>query len=391
MAVNEIIKWAINNPNKTIWYVAPNYKQAKNIVWLDPQMLFKYLPKDLIAKRNEVELSVRLVNGTSILLKGVDDPETLRGQNVDFVLFDEYGDIAARWGDMVWEQIIRPILEANHGIAWFLGTPKGQNHFYTLFLKGKKLDNWHSWLLTANDSNIFNKEDLEQLRQSMPEAYFRQEFMCDFVESATSLFKRVDQNIYEGNPNDLETDIFQIGVDLAKYQDWTVITPLNLMTYKVGRIIRTNRVDYTTQKAMIKAESLDKHNARVMLDSTGVGDPVLDDLQNDKVNVEGYKFTETSRKELLANLVILFEQDKIKIPRFDPLIMELKAFQYVLKGNKIREEVPEGMTDDCVMSLALACWNTNRLPRKEVPKELQAIFKEVNYDNNQFKNPFHYD
>jgi hypothetical protein len=72
---------------------------------------------------------------------------------------------------------------------------------------------------------------------------------------------------------------------------------------------------------------------------------------------EGFKFTESSRMNLLNNLAILLEQDKIRIPDDEGLLTELEAFQYSLtERGKIKVTVPDGMTDDRVMSLALSVW-----------------------------------
>ncbi len=92
------------------------------------------------------------------------------------------------------------------------------------------------------------------------------------------------------------------------------------------------------------------------MDTTGLGDPIYDDLTAQKVPIESFKFTESSREQLLNGLKILIEQNKIKLPNDPILLDELKSFQYELVGSKVKMRVPEGIHDDTVMSLALAVW-----------------------------------
>jgi phage FluMu gp28-like protein len=111
------------------------------------------------------------------------------------------------------------------------------------------------------------------------------------------------------------------------------------------------------QKAKIENIYLKRNRGKVILDSTGVGEPVYDDLYNRGITIEAYRFNVKSRMDLLRNLQILLEQDKIKIPNDPVLISELKSMQYALtpSGN-VTVQVPDGMHDDCIMSLALSVW-----------------------------------
>ena len=118
--------------------------------------------------------------------------------------------------------------------------------------------------------------------------------------------------------------------------------------------------------------------ALVVPDATGLGDPIVEDLKARGLRIygddgEGFKFTELSKKQLLDNLAILLEQDKIKIPDDEGLIAELESFQYSLNDRgKIKMGVPEGMTDDRVMSLALSVWGITQ-PVRPNPDTLMRV------------------
>jgi len=100
-------------------------------------------------------------------------------------------------------------------------------------------------------------------------------------------------------------------------------------------------------------ELQEKYGARVYLDATGVGDPVAEQVRN----CEPFVFTQRSRDELISNLIVLVEQKRLLLPASNTILRdELRFFSRVRHGMSVRPEAPEGKYDDCVMSLALACW-----------------------------------
>jgi hypothetical protein len=220
---------------------------------------------------------------------------------------------------------------------------------------------WFVSIQGVQDTGVFTQEELDEIKRNTPQALYEQEYECKFLEGASQFFKRIHQNCYPKDYMLSEQGEYQLGVDLAKYNDWTVLTPFNLTTFIVHPQERFNQIDYNLQKAKIEAMARRFNNALIMPDSTGVGDPIVEDLKARGLNIcnegIGFKFTEISRQNLLNNLAILLEQDKIKIPDDEGLISELESFQYSLsEQGKIKVKAPEGLHDDRVMSLALAVW-----------------------------------
>lgn len=341
-------------------------------------MLFKYLPKELIdGNPNETELFVKLKNGSIIALKGADNPDSMRGQNPRGVIFDEYGDIAARWGSEVWDAIVQPILRANGGWAWFIGTPKGANHFHQLFSRGNtEIDGWKSFLFKASQTDIFKPEELEEAKRSSTQAFYNQEYECSFEEGAGAVFRRIEQNIHheEGYPQAGKQ--YRIGADLAKYNDWSVYTPFDLHNFYAYLPYRSQKVDWDLQFTKLSETAKHWNSALIMADATGIGDNLVERLQNDhSVSVEGIKISGQNREQILTNLALLLEQDRIKIPNYEPLINELKAFHYELtERGRTTIRVPENMNDDCVFSLALAVWGISTpLPYNPYGQESNII------------------
>lgn len=153
-------------------YVAPYYSQAKNIAW---DYLQRYA-KPVMAKANQSELWVELINGAKIKLYGADNPDALRGLYLDGVVLDEYADMRPR----MWGEIIRPLLADRQGWAVFIGTPKGHNAFYDIYENASKSDNWFVKTLRASQTNLLADAELKDAQASMSQDQYEQEFECSF-------------------------------------------------------------------------------------------------------------------------------------------------------------------------------------------------------------------
>ena len=355
-ALNEQIAKAVLKKG-VYYYFLPTYRQAKSVIW--DGLLDEHLPhiKEIVQSRNNSELAIYYTNGSIQKFAGCEDPDKHRGINPIDVVFDEFAEMK----EEIWTAIIQPVLRENGGTASFIFTPRGKNHAWKLLQSSKDKPDWFSSIITVNDTEAISKEELQKAREEMPQDLYEQEFECKFHSGAGQFFRRIHENIYKefkGGQN------WQLGLDLAKVQDWTVITPLCLETFYVDTPVRFNQIDYNLQKSRIETEYLRRRGGitKVVMDSTGVGEPVYDDLSQ-RINVEPFHFTMDSRNQLLRNLQLFLEQDKIKIPNDENLITELESFKYTLKEQgRVKIEVPDGVHDDMVMSLALACWGAIKTP-----------------------------
>lgn len=350
----------------TYFYLLPSYTQAKKVIWdnIDNNgfRMIDHIPKELIKSTNGTELKIELINGSIIQLIAADEfSKSGVGTNPQGVVFSEYSITTPE----AWKYV-SPILAANGGWAIFNFTPRGMNHAWNLLQMAKDNDKWFTQILTVDDTHVFTPEALEEERRNNPQDFFEQEYYCKFIEGAGQFFKRIDQSLIEETDKVEPGHRYQMGVDLAKYQDYTVITIIDLNTFHILKQERFNQIDWNLQKAKIEAMYLRYGQPLIYMDSTGLGDPIYDDLAGRGMRVEGYKFTESSRRDLLQNLALHIEQGKIGLPDNETLKAELASFHYELRGEngKTKLVVPEGMHDDCVFSLALACWNlpTNPLP-----------------------------
>lgn len=358
------------------FYFAPTYTQGEKIVWQgmdkDGFRLIHHIPNEIIKNTNETKMRIELKNGSYVQVIGTDKIDSIVGTNPLGCIFTEYSLQDPRAWDL-----IRPILAENGGWAVFIFTPRGMNHGWKILQQAQSDPSWFWQILTVDDTHAIPQEVIDQERREMPQELFEQEYYCKFIEGAGSFFKRIDDNI-DTKPFEMGHK-YQLGVDLAKYQDWTVITPFDLQTFQVGPQIRFSQVDWNLQKARIEAEAR-KYNAKIVVDSTGVGDPITEDLVRAGLHVEAFKFTEVSRRQLLDHASLLLAQDCIKIPNDPGLIGELKSMQFSLtEHGKIKVQVPDGLTDDRIMSFALALWGNSvpTAPFQEFYEEERPHYSQI--------------
>jgi len=199
---------ALKSKEKDVFYVAPTFQQAKDIMW----GMLKELGHEVIASAHENTAVLTLVNNRKIYLKGSDRPDTLRGVGLAYVVLDEYADMKAN----VWEQILRPALADVQGSAMFIGTPKGRNHFYEIYKLGEsnKDEEWTAFHYTSYDNPLIPKKEIDAAKGSMSSFAFRQEFMSSFEAASRDLFKEEWIVFDEDEPKDGR---FYIAVDLAGF------------------------------------------------------------------------------------------------------------------------------------------------------------------------------
>jgi len=186
---------AIQSESKDVFYVAPTFQQAKDIMWA----MLKDLGKDLIAQAHENTAVLTLINGRKIYLKGSDRPDTLRGVGLSFLVLDEYASMKP----VVWEQILRPTLADVKGECVMIGTPAGKNHFFDIYNDALEDDDWDAFQFNSTDNPFLPEEEVEAARKTMSSMSFRQEFEASFETGSGGIFQeewfKTEEEPEEGN------------------------------------------------------------------------------------------------------------------------------------------------------------------------------------------------
>lgn len=173
--VNQLIRSALtcDKPNPRAAYVAPLYKQAKDVAWSYLKEFTRVIPG---AEANESELRVDLPNGGRVRLYGADNPDGMRGIYLDDCVLDEFADMRPR----VLPEIIRPALSDRKGSLTIIGTPRGHNDFYDVYEAAKDDPDWYALRLKASETGLVDAEELAASRKLMTPEQYDQEFECSF-------------------------------------------------------------------------------------------------------------------------------------------------------------------------------------------------------------------
>lgn len=349
-AAHEAVRLALSIPGGMGWIVAPTYPLSR-VAW---RMFLRVLPREVIKYQNKAERIVELVNGHVVECRSAYKPEDLVGEGLDWLWVDE----AARVKREAWEESLRPTLSDKQGRAFFTTTPRGRNWVWELYTMGRDRlrPEYESVHFPTSGNPYIKPEEIELARQTLPELVFRQEYLAEFLDDVNQVFRYVRRQATGAFEEPVPGAAYAMGVDLGKHVDFTVLTVVRCDTGSVVAWDRFSGLDWTLQKERIAALAR-KYRALVLLDSTGVGDPVFDDLHRTGLRVEGYHFTSESKARLVEHLAMEIEAARVRYPPIPELVDELESFEYELtRSGGVRYHAPEGQHDDCVMSLALACW-----------------------------------
>jgi len=200
----EIIVAAASKSDQLVWYVAPTYQMARDLMW---EKLKRLVPRPWIRKANETRMSMEFVNGSRIMLKGADKPDTLRGVGLNLVVLDEAQDIK----EATWEEVLQPTLATTQGRALFIGTPKGFNWLYHRYQLGQRpetikdargkptLNDWKSWQFPTISSPFIPRKEIEARRRDMDRKSFEQEFEASFLNTSGRVYYAFNRNEHVGN------------------------------------------------------------------------------------------------------------------------------------------------------------------------------------------------
>jgi len=349
-ATAEMIKHAWQKPGSLCFWVAPVLRQST----IAFDLVRRAMPKGALAGIHKQDRRVSLVNGSVIEFRSGLIPENLRGFGIDFLVVDE----AAFLPGELWEEVLRPTLSDRQGRALFIGTPKGRNWFFHLFARAadEQQANWESFTFPTDNNPYIKPEEIDDARRSLPQAVFAQEYLAQFIDDGAGVFSGVNDIIKGRLTDPLPDKHYTAGLDIGRHRDYTVLTVVD-SSGSVVYFDRFFKTTWTVMKQRVTSAVKRYNRAVVWVDSTGVGDPILEDLMRMGAACRGYRFTNESKAALVENLILLIDEKRITIPPIQELIDELMIFEARnLPGGGVSYGAPAGYHDDSVISLALAAW-----------------------------------
>ena len=339
------------------WWIAPSYPMSM-VGW----RLIKSLVRPVAGVTTRLtDKQVLFPNSGEIRVRSADNPDSLRGEGLDFVVLDE----CAFMKEAAWIESIRPALSDRQGRAMFISTPKGRNWFWRLFQRG--LDEhdteWAAWRFPTSDNPFITDEEIEAAKAGLPERIFRQEYNAEFIEDAGGIFRGVmDRAILSPLNSPIAGRQYAAGVDIASKVDYTVVCVMDVASREMVYMDRFNRVDYPMLEDRLAALYKRFNLESMTVEDNSIGQGVFDHLNQRGLNVIPFHTSNTSKHTIIQNLASAFEHKDIKILTDPVLVGELQAFEGSrTTGGAFKYGAPEGMHDDCVMALAIA-WHSISAP-----------------------------
>lgn len=364
---------AITQPGAVQMILAPTYDQSRLLFGaVERLMLGARLtrPFTTVLKTPYPKLTI---TGSVITARTTDeDGRNLRGNSADRVIIDE----AAYVRDSVVQEVVAPMLADRDGQLVMISTPFGKNHFYRAFVKGqangergvRDEEFTASFQFPSWENPHISREYIERQRSELSARQFAVEYEAQFVDDSCSVFPW--EEIEAAASHRQRTagygawDCVVAGIDWARYSDYTALVAVGVTNARceVLGIDRFNGIGWGRQIERV-VEFLRTHRVNAALaDSTSIGDPLLEQLRAKlwesgvDTAVDGYGFTNASKRELVDGLAMRFAHATVSIPRDERLMRELQYFEYELTDSgTVRLNARSGCTDDLVIALALAC------------------------------------
>lgn len=324
------------------WWIAPVYTQAK----IAFTRLRRVVARSGLYRVNESELYIVTPAGSTIWFKSAEKPDNLYGEDVYAAVFDEF----TRAREAAWIAL-RTTLTATKAPCKFIGNVKGKGNWgYRLGLKARAGEPGYEYFkITAYDAvkaGILDAAEIEQAKRDLPENAFKELYLAEALDDQANPFgiQFIKKSI---RPLSNKPPVAW-GVDLAKSHDWTVAVGLD-EDASVCRFERWQSDWGQTRRRLIALIG----GTPAYMDSTGVGDPIVEDVQKECWQVEGYHYSAMSKQKLMEGLASGIQNDEVGI--LEGMMQdELESFEYIYSNRGVKYSAPEGMFDDIVNALSLA-------------------------------------
>jgi hypothetical protein len=360
----DIVLFALENPNTIQFVIAPTDDQSK-IIMSQVSRFLNHIP-GMAKSMREVQApyhgitfmdATGLHTGTTIKARTAGPTgRGIRGNKAHRVVLDESAYIS----DEIVDSVIGPLLADYDGYLVNISTPAGRNHFHRDYLLGLDPSNrrYASFNFPTSDNPYISREYLDEQQRSKPDRIYRQEYLAEFLDDAGGVFRGVSEIVDRGVTSRPARGAVSVGVDLAKYEDFTVLSAMDSSGSQVA-IERFNHLPWAVQVQRI-AQFVGRYpGCTAYVDATGVGDPIFEQLRAIRgATWVPYTLTNQSKEALINHLIVQIENQAIRLLDDPVQTSELQAYQYEITANRnIRMNAPSGMHDDTVIALALACWH----------------------------------
>jgi len=346
LGVNECLDAA--SKGGRAWWVSPSYKTSE-VGWRPLRQIARKIPN---AEVRLVDRMVTLPGGGFVAVRSADNPDSLRGEGLDFVVMDECAFMQRE----AWTEAIRPALSDRLGKALFISTPKGRNWFWENYQRGVNgEEGWAAWTFPTVNNPYIAASEVEAARRDLPEIIYRQEYLAEFVDDQGGVFRRVQEAAVLESQEPQAGRQYVAGVDVASSIDFTVVSVLDAESKEMVYMDRFNRVDYPVLIDRLESVYHRYSLTSMVVESNSIGRPVIDELVTRGLNIVPFTTTSATKQAIIQSLQSAFENGLIRVLDEPVLVGELLSFESKRNASgSFSYSAPDGMHDDCVMSLAIA-------------------------------------
>jgi phage terminase large subunit-like protein len=347
LGINQLLYWAINDKGCKIAWITPVYKQGKKVF----SELERAVTRSGLFTFNKSDLIVTGF-GSSIEFFSGERPDNIRGNTFDYMVVDEMAFTRAE----LWDEVLSATVMVKGKKVIFISTPKGKNHFHRICMQHNYDERYTYFHYSSYDNPMIDPRELDERKRSLPDHIFRQEYLAEFLDNGSGLFKNIKQSVKTIYPGAKA----YAGLDIGRADDYTVLTILD----ESGQLVYVNRWRHQDWTKIIDsvAQSINSHKATTLIEVNNQGD-VFHEMLRDKCRGLIVPFTTTSKTKpmIIEDLALAFEQLEITLQDIDWLVDELENFTYIYNVNTraVQYSAPIGLHDDGVMSLALA-WHCRK-------------------------------
>lgn len=348
LGINQMLYWAINDKGSNIAWVTPVYKQGKRVF----DELEKVTKSSGLFEYHRSDLWIKGFGSTISFFSG-EKPDNIRGNTFDYLIVDEMAFTRPE----LWDEVLSATVLVKGKKVLFVSTPKGRNHFYRLAMQHNYDDRYKYFHYTSFDNPLIDPLDLVERKRSLPDHIFKQEYLAEFVDNSSGLFKNIRKCIGSG----LNTNRMYGGLDIGRADDYTVLTILN-SSGEMVYIERWRHMEWSMIMERVSKKILE-YKAITLIEVNNQGDVFYEMLKKKCKNlVEPWVTTSKSKPGLIEDLAVAFEQEEIRINNESWLIDELESFTYIYNSatRSVKYSAPDGLHDDSVISLGLS-WRSRKM------------------------------
>jgi len=363
------IHYAFSHPNTTTLIISPSLRQS--MIMFDKILTLTHqnqtIRKSITRKTRTL---IQLTTASQIIALPCSE-HLLRGYTANLAICDEASFIP----ENIITEILYPMLSTTNGTAILLSTPWDKNHFfYKAFLN----PTYSTHKIPSAQNPLIPQTFLQEMQQNMTTEAYKREYQAEFTEAATSYFQqelirqciehaqRINLEPYTSLEQPIPKGEYYAGIDLGKLQDNSVLAIIQ-RDNETLKLVYTHEfpleTTYTEVIATVTRANQKFHFSKALIDQTGIGEPILEQLQEQNVTAEGAKLTQQAKTEILTHLKLTMEQNHIAIPYDKRLCQQINDQQYAYTRNgKLTFNPAPNTHDDQLWALALAAYAAHTEP-----------------------------